>query len=334
VIEPRFRFQLEPQRRPDFVAVLEAGWISGLRNGIVVYDPGAPDVEIVSQPPYRYHYLPGRATRPGARKDPVPPPEGIRLPHAPCPFDGESFIRERELVRLERAGRVYHVACNRYPVTPFHFLPVRSADTPRELLPQHLHGPEEIEDLLLLLAMAGQPYRAYFNSNRGRDGSQSGSSVNHWHGQLFPLTSERGSPVLAAEHELLHREEGLRVGRVAGWPGEHILVDGRHENYAPMASVLWKVARALNDLNVAYNLEAVAFQDGRVRAFLFPRRPAPDAEVPGAGTGSLTANFGGWEMTGDIVIPTREILEWIRVNPVEAERLTTRRLRETTRGMG
>ncbi len=303
--------------------------MSGLKNGIVVYDPGAADVDVASLPPYRYHYLPSRASRPGARKDPVPPVEGIRLPHAPCPFDAEDFVRKREVARVERDGRAYHVACNRYPVTPCHFLPVRTAASPQLRLPQHLHGPEEIEDLLLLLAMAGAPYHVYFNSNRGADGSQSGSSVNHWHGQLFPLPGGVPSPLLSGKAKCLRVEEELIVGRINDWPARHVLVDGTPAGFEPMAGVLWRKARALNALNVAYNLEAFFLPDGRVRSFLFPRHPAPDVEVPGAG--SLNANFGGWELTGDIVIPTKEIMAWIRQNPAEAERLTTRRLEETTR---
>jgi hypothetical protein len=335
LIEPGphpLRLSIQASFQRELRAALQSGWTSGIRSGIVVYDPGSPDVEIVSQPPYRYHYLPARAQRPGARKDTSPPAEGLRLPHAPCPFDGEDFVRDREIVRLERAGRTYHVACNRYPVTPLHFLPVRSAGATPERLPQHIHGPEEIEDLLLIAAMAGPPYRAYFNSNRGRDGSQSGSSVNHWHGQLFPIESGARSLVATAEPKLLRIEEGLRVGTVEGWPARHIVVDGSLETHAPLASVLWRETRALNELNVAYNVEIVTFRDGRLRAFLFPRSPAPDACVPGAG--DLTANFGGWEMSGDIVIPTREILEWIRRNPADAERLTAKRLRETTRAVG
>ncbi|MBI4603025.1 MAG: hypothetical protein HY721_13790 [Planctomycetes bacterium] len=327
----RPRWPLSRGRSADLVAALAEGWRSGLETGIVVYDPAGPGVEVVDAPPYRYHHVPARATRPGARKPWPPPPEGLRLPHAPCPFDDPAFVRQREVARVEREGRTYHIVCNRYPVTPLHFLPVRSADAPPSVLPQHLHGPEEIEDMLLLLDMAGAPYRVYFNSNRGADGSQSGSSVNHWHAQLFPLPPGPASPVFEARPRVLRREGPVEVGAVDGWPARHVVVEAASERIQEVSRALWEEVRKVNDRNAAYNLEAALLPGGRVRAALFPRRHAPDREVPGAGV--LSTNFGGWEMSGDIVIPTREILEWIRSHPDEARRLTTRRLEETTRGV-
>jgi len=321
-------FLLELGRASDLGRTLDAAWRHGLKSGLVAYDPAGGEVAIVEQPPYRYHYLPSRATRPGAHKRDAPPPEGLRLPHVACPFDDPSFVGEREVVRLERSGRVYHLVANRYPVTPFHFLPVRSADAPPGELTQHVHAPHEIEDLLLILAMTGPPYHVYFNSNRGRDDSQSGSSVNHWHGQLFPLKGDAGG-LFRASARLLRFEEGLEVGRIDPWPAHHVLVDGRPDEFTAIAEVIWREVSALNEVNSAYNLEAAFTHGDRIRAFLFPRRPAPAATVPGAGP--LSSNFGGWELTGDIVIPTREILEWIAGNPRAAHELTTRRLQETTR---
>lgn len=294
---------------------------------MVAYDPAA--AEKVIAPPYRYHYLPERATRPGARKDPRAPPEGIRRPHSPCPFDGEDFVEEREVFLAHRGGREVHLICNRYPVTPHHHLAVRTAAAPPSTLPQHIHAPEEIEDFLLFLGMLGEPYRSYFNSNRGADGSQSGSSVNHWHYQLFPYPKEASSPLLSMPATPLRDEGPLTIGRIAGWPASHLFLEGGADGIEAAACVLWRWLQPVHERSSAYNIEAVALRGGRFRAFLFPRRPAPDAEVPGAGT--LSADFGGWECSGDIVIPTREILEWVRARPEDALRLTEKRLRETTR---
>jgi hypothetical protein len=294
---------------------------------VVAYDPAA--AEKIDAPPYRYHYLPERATRPGARKDPRPPPEGIHRPHAPCPFDGEDFVREREVFLAHRSGREYHLVCNRYPVTPHHHLAVRTAAAPPSTLPQRIHAPGEIEDLLLFLVMLGKPYRFYFNSNRGADGSQSGSSVNHWHYQLFPYSPGAPSPLLAMPPARLRDEGPLTIGRIAGWPATHLFLDGGTDGIEAAARLIWRWLQPIHDRNAAYNVQAIALAGGRFRAFLFPRRPAPDAAVPGAGT--LSADFGGWECTGDIVIPSREILEWVRARPEEARRLTEKRLRETTR---
>jgi hypothetical protein len=82
-------------------------------------------------------------------------------------------------------------------------------------------------------------------------------------------------------------------------------------------------------LNVAYNLEFVGLAEKQFRVFLFPRRPGGDVPVPGVG--ALSPNFGGWELSGDIVIPTHEIFIWCQGHPAEAARLTEGRLRDTTR---
>ncbi len=326
---PTPTFTLEARRDARLLKTFREAWADAVGTGLVAYDPGGSDVEVIVIPPYRYHFLPRRATRPGAQKSPTPPPEGIRWPHSPCPFDGEEFVRVREALRLERDGRIYHVVCNHYPVTPYHFLPVRSWKEPAARLPQHLGNAQEIEDLLLLLVMSGPPHHVYFNSNRGADNSQSGSSVNHWHGQLFPLPLAPEDSAWTGAARILRSEEGLRVGRMESWPAAHLLVEGLTSETRAISEVIWREANALNDLNVAYNLEGVLLGEEGLRVFLFPRHPGPDTEV--AGLGSLNPNFGGWELTGDIVIPTKEILEWIRRHPADATRLTTKRLRETTR---
>ena len=221
------------------------------------------------------------------------------------------------------------MCCNRYPVTPYHFLVVKAADSLPSKLPQYIQGPEELEDMLWFLQMAGEPFRAYFNSNRGSDGSASGSSVNHWHYQLFPFPKEAPSQLFARKVKVLAANKGLKAGIVPDWPAHHLFFDlgggGIHE----ASERLWEKVRELNSLNVAYNIEVVALPGGAFRAFLFPRKPAAPLEVPGVG--SLSPDFGGWELSGDIVVPTREILDWVRLNPGEAARLTEKRLRETTR---
>jgi hypothetical protein len=142
----------------------------------------------------------------------------------------------------------------------------------------------------------------YFNSNRGRR-SQSGSSVSHWHYQLFPYPTEAPSPLLVMTATLLRDEGLLVVGRIAGWPANHLFVEGGTEGIDAAALLLWRWLQPIHARSSAYNIEAVALPGGRFRAFLFPRHPAPDAAVPGAGM--LSADFGGWECSGDIVIPTR-----------------------------
>lgn len=316
-----------PRRCDGVSCLLEEAWNAGLRNGLVLYDPAK--AAVVAAPPYRYHYLPERAMRPGARKNVSPSPEGLRLAHAPCPFDEESFVREREIFRLQSAGRAYHACCNRYPVTPHHFLVVRAANSSPSTLPQHIHGPGELGDMFSFLQMAGKPFRAYFNSNRGSDGSASGSSINHWHFQLFHFPPGIPSPLLTETATILDEIEGVRIGSVAKWPARHIFVEGADGAIPAAAKALWQRLRVLNEDNVAYNIEVVLLPEMAFRAFLFPRSPAAPLDVPGVD--SLSPDFGGWELSGDIVIPTKEILDWIREHPEEAAGLTEKRLRETTR---
>jgi hypothetical protein len=320
--------------RAALLRLLEAGWRKGLSSRLIHYDPGA--AEVLSLARFRYHYLPGRQSRPGSWCPPGPE-DTLSRPHAPCPFDGAEFVARRELARLERAGRAYHLVANRYPVTPLHFLAVRSAAAPPELLPQRLHGPEEVEDLLLTIAAIGPPYRAYFNSNRGANGSQSGSSVNHWHFQLFP--HPRGRSSFDEEEIVARREAGEEPPPVASvfeapsWPARHAILEaGGAERFAALTAALWMRLEAIHSLDAAYNLEVSLLPDGRLRAILFLRSPPPrDIAVPGLG--SLSPNFGGWELTGDIVIPDGAMLRWIEAHPQAAEELTADRLREATRAL-
>ena len=240
-------------------------------------------------------------------------------------------MAEREIVRAERGARTYQLVANRYPVTPFHFLGVRPAGAPRDRLRQHLHGPEEIEDMILLLEKLGDPYRVYFNSNRGADLSQSGSSVNHWHFQLFPYP-QRGSPTFHQRRaDTLGMEGGVRIARIADWPAHHVFVECSFRLLEAAARWLWQRILAIHDLNVAYNLELLEPGEGIFRAFLFPRAPGPDVEIPGCG--ALSPNFGGWELSGDLVIPSNSMMDWIEAHAEDAARITRERLEVTTRAV-
>lgn len=326
---PFFSLEVRDGPVPELRRILEGGWRAHLASALVVYDPSR--ARILSLPPFRYHYLPERASRPGSIAPQEPPPEGIRRPHDLCPFDGEEFVEQREIVRAARDARTYHLVANRYPVTPLHFLGVRAADAPEDRLPQHIHGPEEIEDMILLLRGVGDPYRVYFNSNRGVDFSQSGSSVNHWHFQIFPYPERGPSPFHQGRVEAIGVEAGLRIGRIADWPACHVCVECSFQLFAAAARWLWRRILAIHDLNVAYNLELLERGQGLFRACLFPRAPGPEVEIPGCGT--LSPNFGGWELSGDIVIPSEALMDWIEAHPIDADRITRERLQVTTRAV-
>jgi hypothetical protein len=214
-------------------------------------------------------------------------------------------------------------------VTPLHFLVVRDGSAPPEALPQCIHDVRELEDMFLVLGMLGPPYRAYFNSNSGADGSRSGSSVNHWHFQLFPFPREFDSPLFGEGSEVLVREAGLTVGRYPEWPARHLFVDGTNEDFGSVAACLWEQLRRIDQLDVAYNVEVVPTGAREFRAFLFPRRPTPALELPGIGPIDWTP--GGWELSGDLVIATEELFAWVRHHPSEALRITRERLRRSTR---
>src|SRR6266511_1262811 len=159
-------------------SLLEEGWARGRARGALSYDPEG--IEVLEIPPLSFYFLPGREARPRSAPG-ADEPHRLARPHRPCPFDEPAFLEEREVVRARHRSRVYHLALNKYPVLRLHYLAIRPASEPPPLLPQRLTGPEEIEDLLRLADHLGPPYRLFFNSNRGADGSSSGSSVNHWH---------------------------------------------------------------------------------------------------------------------------------------------------------
>lgn len=317
---PRDVFALGESSR-GLRAALPAAWREAVERGLVLYDPAR--AERFESGPFRLHLFPERASRPGANRRAA---GGLRAPHEPCPFDGEDFISKREFARLEREGRTYHLAANRYPIAQRHFLGVRGASSPR--LSQCVQGAEEIEDMLLAAEAFGEEYRVHFNSNPGRDGSQSGSSVNHWHFQAFAYPSEFSPGISGARVALGPLADGVREGSVAGWPARAFALEAEPSASRRAAEVLWERIARLSERDVAYNLELRRLPDA-FRALLFARRPAPDLEIPGAGT--LSANFGGWELSGDIVVPTRSVFAWLRAHPDDAADLMYRRLAESTR---
>jgi hypothetical protein len=122
---------------------------------------------------------------------------------------------------------------------------------------------------------------------------------------------------------------GLRSGFVEDWPAHHVFVEFARERTAEAAAFLWEKIARVHAIQAAYNIEAAFLPSGHLRTFLFPRAPGPEITLEGSGT--LSPNFGGWELTGDIVVPTREIFAWIQAHPDLAARMTHDRLRVTTR---
>ena len=307
-----------PARLADF---LEENWTLDIRAGVVVYD--CSDIEVASAGPYRFHLIPGRSVRPGTWNADAAPPEGLFVPHGPCPFDGDDLVRHREVLSVERERRLYHLICNRFPVTAPHYLGVRPWNgLDEDDLPQHFHGAEEIADLLVF-ALAFEPedhMSVFFNSNLGGDGSSGGSSINHWHFQFFPHRLDR-------EHPL--RASAIEQSTIADWPASCFAVDATRENLEAAADEIWDHIVGVHARNGAYNVEILRLDAERVRAIIFPRCPAEPTRIPNVG--ELMTNFGGWELSGDFVIPTRELFEWLRDHPEEAIAISEKRLRETTR---
>ena len=319
-------FALGAEYSHAFVSLLTAGWETHLQEGIIAYDPAS--AAEWDMPPFRYHCVPERQRRPKAHPETPPPPQGLSRPHELCPFDSEDFVPLRALASVERDGRTYRIACNKFPVTRHHFLAIRSSDAPASSLPQYVQGPEELEDIVLLLTMLGAPFRCYFNSNRGSDGSASGSSVNHWHVQFLSFFQDSPSRLLA-KPRWQREDHGVRVGAVSDWPAKHVLVEADADHVAPACAVIWKGVQSLNKDHVAYNVEAAPTTEGRFRLFLFPRRYAPP--VAFGPTPPMSCDIGGCELAGHFVLPQMEILDWIREHPDEAREMSWRRLAETTR---
>ncbi len=308
---------------PRLRLALEAGWESGLDRGVLAYDPF--EVEVFEVPPLRFYCLPGRETRPRIAP---PPGEGhsLRRTHIACPFDGDGFLELREVLSVSRRGRRYHLTINKFPVMPFHFLTVRPADDPAETLPQRLQGPEEIKDMLRLAAQLGPPYHLFFNSNQGADGSRSGSSVNHWHFQIFP--DER--LVTKRPPEILGLDGGVETGRIPDWPARHrlwIAKDG-----AALAEEIWKDVRPLDAEDRAYNLQITPRPEEDLLAILFPRAPIEDVALPGGL--ALSGDFGGFELTGGVALSSRDVFAWVKAHPAEAKALIFERMARSTREPG
>jgi hypothetical protein len=302
----------------DVAALLEDGWAGGLRRGAIAYDPA--EVETFSAPPFDFLLLPGRETRPRPPAHEVQ--GGLRRPHAACPFDEREFLDEREVVRAVRLGRAYHVALNKFPVLPLHYLAIRPINCPPETLPQRLCDEREIEDMILLAGVLGPPYRFFFNSNRGGDGSTSGSSVNHWHFQIFP--TDHG--IILRPPRIQAVEQGVEVGEIPDWPARHRLY--RSRDTAALARAIWRDLASIDARDAAYNLEIGPGADALFTALLFPRAPVGGQAIPGIGT--LSGDFGGFELSGNVVVSVRKLFDWVRAHPARAVGMVTARMRAGT----
>jgi hypothetical protein len=305
-----------PDRRLPLL--FQEGFGLGLARKTISYDPAG--VETLEVPPLCFHFLPGREGRP--RTAPLPGESGLGRPHRACPFDSEEFLAEREVLRVSRGSRSYHLAFNKYPVLPLHYLAIRPAYEPPETLPQRLFGAEEIEDMLRLASLLGSPYRLFFNSNRGSDGSRSGSSVNHWHFQIFPAkksVAERAPLVTPSP-------DGVERTMIPGWPAHHRFY--RSADGGALSRTLWADVSRVGARDIAYNLEVAAGEGGRVAAVLFPRAPVEDLLLAEGRT--LPGDFGGFELSGAVVVPTREAFQWITAHPGQAVALVLDRLRQGT----
>ena len=130
----------------------------------------------------------------------------------------------------------------------------------------------------------------------------------HPAGELFPPLGKQDLRTLA--HDI--KQHGLRqpVSVIKDVDGNPVLLDG------------------INRLDIAYNLEISPREDGRLVVALFPRAPSAELALPGGG--SLSADFGGFELTGGVVVPNRRLFEWVRSRPGESAALIRERMRAGT----
>ncbi len=315
--------ELLGHRDPALLQELEEGWKRVLQAGGIEYDP--IHAERLRCGNLRFHFIPGRESRPNAGGSAAV--HALRAPHVPCPFDLPETIAEREVIRFHRDDRTYHLIANRFPVAPMHFLLVRESGAPAETLPQCLLGPEEIEDALRLSRSLGPSIRFYFNSNASRDGSSSGSTVNHWHFQLFPLDTGAVVNLLRQPRRAVELD-AVERGPLPGWdvPNRY----HRGDDLGAVARSLWEDVERAIELGAAYNVEIVAAdRDETVIAILYARAPLDVVEIPGIGT--IPCRFGGWEVQGDVVIDDEAVFTWARENPKEAGELAWKRLAASVR---
>ena len=290
----------------------------------MAYDPVR--VESFMVPPLCFYYLPGRESRPRAARD-ESEQASLHRPHTSCPFDTPDLVTMRgvcEIVRGEK--RRYLMAINKFPVFSLHYLAIRPLTAPETdpaaTLSQRIGGRGEIEDMLRLASLLGSPHRLFFNSNSGSDGSRSGSTVNHWHFQIFPYTNS----VIERPPRIHSSSGGVERGEIPDWPAHHRLY--RSADETALAGALWSDIQEINALDHAYNMDLVPGPDRALVALLFPRAPLEDIQVPGGHT--LPGDFGGFELTGGVVVGARASFDWIRSNPEEARKLHLERLEAST----
>lgn len=316
--------ELSLEHDRELGARIEERWNEIFARGEVAYDPA--DARVFRFRQFLYHYIPGRSSRPGANV--ALSPLGLKRPHTPGPFDDIPALEAREVLHPRRESRDYFLIANKFPVKRLHLLLVRDPREDAATLPQRLFGPAEIEDALRLARGLGPEYRSFFNSNSGADGSSSGSTVNHWHFQILPHGGGAFEQLF-----LEHRGPaplGPEAGRLPAWEIPHVLHHGT--DLPALATAIWPAVERVTELGCAYNLEiAVGGPDGHTAVALFARAPLPPTTIPGFG--EFSNRYGGWELSGDVVIYDEDVFDWICEHPEEADALAWRRLRDGTRDL-
>ncbi len=313
---------LSPHYDDTLEGELYQAWDRIYETGEIAYDP--QEAFSFQFRAFKYHYIPGRGTRPGAKVKLSP--IGLKRPYEPCPFDDVKVLEIREVLRLTRENRTYHLIANKFPVKKLHLLLVRNPSEDPSTLPQLIFGPEEIEDALLLARMLGQNFRFFFNSNSGKDGSSSGSTVNHWHFQILPHDG-------GAFEKFFHTWNGSTPkletqSQLPDWDIPHFFYHG--SDLKQLATSIWPHVEKATEADCAYNLEiAVGPDQEHTTVALFPRAPLPPITIPGFG--EFSNRYGGWELSGDVVIYDQDVFDWVQENPEEADALAWRRLRDGTR---
>lgn len=311
-------------RDPQVLESLETGWEKVLQKGGLEYIP--PQEQPISEGPFQFQFLPHRLQRPvsmGRRTE----NRGLLTPHQTCPFEEHGVLEIREVLRFSRAERTYHILANKFPVKRHHYLSVRSSDAPLDTLPQCIHSASELEDMLLLCRTIGPPFRFFFNSNSGADGSDSGSSINHWHFQLFPNSGDILEEYTSGSRDVSKQKSAASQTRIKDWNAPHRLYISSDASL--LALHLWEDVKKAIELDSAFTLAMAVGESGTLATLFFARSPIKPPKFDGFG--QLPAKFGGFELTGAVVIYEHESFKWIQANPGAAVDLAWARLQEGTR---
>jgi hypothetical protein len=143
----------------------------------------------------------------------------------------------------------------------------------------------------------------------------------------------RGGPIEIPIADTSAPDDVVRLETIAELRVPHRVY--RSTDTRQLADRIWEDARQVVELDYAFNLEIFASEkkpnvgEYGLGAALFVRHPVEPVEIPDVGT--FAGRFGGFELTGNVVVYDKAVYDWMQARPELAAEMAWKRLKRGTR---